>query len=820
MSSRRRGKSAHLCIESLETRINPYTVNDSSDLAAANPTKSPETANHTITLRSVFNYSMSAKKAIAVDFASGMTINLGTVIFTTQSVKLTGQRDGNGPTVIVEGGGLVVGKGSVVKDIQIEHAPGVGLIVNANSTVQGCVLNANGGAGLELQGNNCKVKGNLIGVKPDGVTPDGNVMGIILVHSSNDLIGGTNAADRNIISASTGDAFNGGNGIYLSPFSSAVSNNNRIYNNYIGTDISGTIALPNATDGVVLVGTGNSLGGPGKNMGNLIVASKGATGSAGYTAVQIAGTSNNSVMGNLIGTKPDGVSMFSDGNNPPEVEFGIFAIGYGGRNTTISKNVIADALVGIEMSGGGDAGHTRIVGNMIGVGQDGATPLRNQDGLALYGTTGVQVGGPSTADMNIISGNSRDGIELASAANDNKIQGNYIGTNPAKSEDIGNGRYGIEIEGNNNKIGDTLATGTANKRLGNTIAFNGPDDMNTGVHGYGVYVDWGTGNTIRGNSIYENESLNIYFNRGSGFEFPLNDIGTLKTVGVGKNARSEFDTFPDNDSGPNNLQNYPEVRSVASGGTYVFELNSTPNTLFTIDFYSAHQLTHSGFGDAESYIASITKKTDALGHLEVTLRTADSRICATATDEFGNTSELSPVDTDADGIADSWEASDMGIDIDDDGTVDLKLGQNYGAGPQHKDLFVEIDVASNSPYNGITTSQIMNGAGSLIGLFQAFGNCAGQRSEQPRRHCWRVAAHQLGDFDRRARYRDVEWLRQPQAEQCLFERSKAEIGLGARQPVRDCRHCLQPGGRRYQLLRHFGADPSGFRRQIARLWWK
>lgn len=45
-------------------------------------------------------------------------------------------------------------------------------------------------------------------------------------------------------------------------------------------------------------------------------------------------------------------------------------------------------------------------------------------------------------------------------------------------------------------------------------------------------------------------------------------------------------------------------------------------------------------------------------------------------------------DTDADGIADDWETN--GVDVDDDGRIDLDLAA-MGADPDHKDLFVEVD---------------------------------------------------------------------------------------------------------------------------------
>ncbi|MCY2989632.1 MAG: hypothetical protein NTY19_17410, partial [Planctomycetota bacterium] len=50
----------------------------------------------------------------------------------------------------------------------------------------------------------------------------------------------------------------------------------------------------------------------------------------------------------------------------------------------------------------------------------------------------------------------------------------------------------------------------------------------------------------------------------------------------------------------------------------------------------------------------------------------------------------SHLDTDGDGLLDHWEEPGGGIDIDQDGTVDLDLNA-MGASPTHQDLFLEVD---------------------------------------------------------------------------------------------------------------------------------
>jgi uncharacterized repeat protein (TIGR01451 family) len=54
-----------------------------------------------------------------------------------------------------------------------------------------------------------------------------------------------------------------------------------------------------------------------------------------------------------------------------------------------------------------------------------------------------------------------------------------------------------------------------------------------------------------------------------------------------------------------------------------------------------------------------------------------------------NLTDAQCADTDADGLLDDWEIN--GVDVDSDGTIDVDLPA-FGADPNHKDLFVEMDV--------------------------------------------------------------------------------------------------------------------------------
>ncbi|WP_405891542.1 DUF11 domain-containing protein [Streptomyces sp. NBC_00133] len=66
------------------------------------------------------------------------------------------------------------------------------------------------------------------------------------------------------------------------------------------------------------------------------------------------------------------------------------------------------------------------------------------------------------------------------------------------------------------------------------------------------------------------------------------------------------------------------------------------------------------------------------------------------------------VDSDGDGIMNTWEVPGKGLDFDKDGTPDLPLGDAaYGAVPYRKDLFVEADyMAADKPQPGALTDVV------------------------------------------------------------------------------------------------------------------
>jgi hypothetical protein len=140
-----------------------------------------------------------------------------------------------------------------------------------------------GGPGIELsQTSHVQITGNLIGTDVTGMYAIGNggPGGIWVGSGVSDLIiGGTDAASRNVISA------NSGHGIRID------SNGVIVQGNYIGTDVTGAADLGNGGAGIEVV-RGSLVGGPEPGAGNLIAGN--------FTDGNLVDTFNALVEGNVI----------------------------------------------------------------------------------------------------------------------------------------------------------------------------------------------------------------------------------------------------------------------------------------------------------------------------------------------------------------------------------------------------------------------------------------------------------------------------------------------------------------------------------------
>jgi hypothetical protein len=249
----------------------------------------------------------------------------------------------------------------------------------------------------------------------------------------------------------------------------------------------------------------------------------------------------------------------------------------------------------------------RVEGNFIGTDPTGTQDLGNRFGVFIAPSADNTVGGATPEARNLISGNGLDGVVIGgSASTGNEVIGNLIGTGASGTGALGNSRHGVSDGGFDNAIGGA-EPGTAN-----TIAFNGE----TGV----VVHDGITGESILGNSIFSNGSLGI----------DLGDDG--RTV----------NDFADLDEGANDLQNFPVLSQATTRRSSTIiggKLASTPSQTFTIQFFSNPR------GDAEgkTFLGAKCVTTDARGNASFSFRArrVAGIITATATNADGSTSEFS-----------------------------------------------------------------------------------------------------------------------------------------------------------------------------------
>jgi titin len=521
------------------------------------------------------------------------------------------------------------------------------------------VISGNNNEGMRISGSLNLVEGNYIGTDESGMTSVPNGFGGVWLDGSgvvrNTTIGGTTAEARNVISG------NGFDGIRLQSQDSQFDvENTFVQGNYIGTDALGTHALPNAGDGVIdMGGKRNFIGGGGtvNVCGNLI------SGNA-RVGVEISSAGSDFVDGNLIGTDftasravPNGAGVAVNGLSMNVVIGGTLG---GSRNIisgnatygvaifdrSASLNFVQANYIGTDVTGtqalsndeGVDvlsgasvnwiqdnlvSGNTNegihifdrlttgnfIQSNYIGTDVTGTVALGNGYGVSITGgANGNTIGGTVASARNIISGNRHYGVGLLdSHTSSNVVQGNLIGTDVSGMLALGNGDDGILLpSGGLSGAANQNMIGGSGPEEGNRIAFNGLD---------GVRVDTGTGNSVRTNSIFG------HFN-GAG----------IRLV-----------------NGGNNNQATPRLRSATSDGTDTSirgSLRSTPNTMFTLEFFSDPTCDPSGLGEGEVFLGTASVTTDGNGHARIRVDlpvpvNVDEFVTATATSPSGDTSEFS-----------------------------------------------------------------------------------------------------------------------------------------------------------------------------------
>jgi hypothetical protein len=166
--------------------------------------------------------------------------------------------------------------------------------------------------------------------------------------------------------------------------------------------------------------------------------------------------------------------------------------GSGLRITHVSGSSVIKGLVinrfgeGIDIQG--DTVGNRIEGNFIGTDPTGTLDRGNAFHAVVMknGASENVIGGTIPSARNVLSGNGASNVTVSSS-NVNKIKGNYIGTDKSGTKSLGNGSHGVFVsDSSGTEIGGS-STGARNVVSGNSDS--------------GVFISSGSGTKVLGNRI-------------------------------------------------------------------------------------------------------------------------------------------------------------------------------------------------------------------------------------------------------------------------------------------------------------------------------
>ncbi len=298
---------------------------------------------------------------------------------------------------------------------------------------EGNVISGNQFINFDSWGDHTRVIGNFIGLNAAGtkaVSPETSSNVTLESNVMNAVVGGTTPEERNVISgANIGVVFSDPN-----------SYNCSLTGNYIGTDVTGTKAVPNH-DGVTMWTSGNHrVGGTSAGEANLISGNQNGVQLNGY------GVSDNIVIGNILGYDADGKPLPNE--TPLSVNMGQKHAVIGGY-TAAEGNRIYGGSITMRISDSGIQG-CLIAGNRID----------NPNGLGVFFESG--------ACNNFAQGNSftRTGGNTLRA---DVGEGNMIRANSfvsGKPQEVI-----LLLDGGNRMIAPPEATATAEGLSGITVPF-------------------------------------------------------------------------------------------------------------------------------------------------------------------------------------------------------------------------------------------------------------------------------------------------------------------------------------------------------------
>jgi hypothetical protein len=347
------------------------------------------------------------------------------------------------------------------------------------------------------------VEGNYVGTDITGNSGGlSNQIGI-RVSGEYNTIGGNTSAARNIISGNADAA-----GVEIFSSTLTIGNTglgNVVIGNYIGTDPSGTRAVPNEFGvRLMLAAHDNTIGGTLPGEGNLISGNN-----VGIELEHI--TANNHIQGNLIGTDKTGAAALGNLGSGIELDNDPTSNTIGGTVSGAGNVISGNGGNGIDIAGSGASGNV-VEGNYIGTNAAGTAALANSSSgiLITASASNNTIGGSSSVNPNtgkltgagnVISGNFASGVRI-DGANNNLVAGNLIGTDATGEVALSNGYDEVDLF--NNASGNTIGGASSVDSHGNlsgmgNLLSGGNEAATNGVDG--IFSNNSSNNLIEGNFI-------------------------------------------------------------------------------------------------------------------------------------------------------------------------------------------------------------------------------------------------------------------------------------------------------------------------------
>ena len=335
------------------------------------------------------------------------------------------------------------------------------------------------------------VEGNFIGLGVDGTTVVNNTNVGVFVTAPGVRIGGTLAAQRNVIGGNSNTGINITASVYSSSTVVATDGAGAIISgNYVGLDTTGQVTKAN--NGGISVSVPNvRIGGATAGERNIVAgnANTGISGTpflTGTPSTALRTPQNLIVQGNYVGVAADGVSA------RPNTGGGLNLTGANstiGGTTGTSPTSCTGACNLISGNGGSglvltasfentnpvnlgtvyaSASNSLVRGNYIGTNAAGTAAVPNGSVGLVVNAPSVTVGGTTPGARNVISGNGNAGISLGvnfvtstnlvvASGQGSVIANNYIGLTSDGSAKLTNAQAGINSVVPNVTIGGTTA---------------------------------------------------------------------------------------------------------------------------------------------------------------------------------------------------------------------------------------------------------------------------------------------------------------------------------------------------------------------------